>query len=375
MPVPIIRYQLDPTGENPNNLVVGEVHPLDDFPVRVLVPYYGPFYKDSIILYDLATNAPLDKKDYSTLHLVQDATLNFGQEVCEVIIISNPAVSNTVSLTYQNVGGNYQNNAQAVADTLQTLLKDGRKVDWVKGIFDKPYQYNPSIHPHLFNDVVGFAPLIVALERVAQAVTLSNVPAFEALITWVKDFQKSWVSEQEIRNMNPVEKIVSLERLLFAAKHLNFNAITFRPSTNKINIGGAVSFTISCTNLARGENLFWTVEHSLLGDGTTDSMFGSNSGIITPINQEASFNLNTLRSAPRFGQFHFRVVLRRNSVNGPILAETDLLTIENLDPNSNSDATVANGIWEHICCIEEPGIVPTAEAFFLLRDSINYQTL
>lgn len=376
MPVPIIRYSLDPTGENPDNLVVGETHTLSDHPVRAVAPLYGPFFAKSCILYDMATNEPLAKdRDYKTLHLLQDATLTFGEEICELILITNEQVSNKVSITYQNVGGNYQNHSKAVADSLEALLKDARPVDWVNGIFNKPNQYTPAPHPHLFVDTIGYGPLLVALDRLGQAFTLSNVPAFEALIDWVQNNQKVWVSETEVSSMENVAKAVSMERLLYASKRLNFNAITFRADSTKLRLGKPLGLSLSCTNYVQGENIYWTIEHDQGAKATKDSMFGSTNGIVTPINQQARFVINTLRNSQKYGDYRFKVLLRRNNISGPVLAESGYIDLVHTDPAKNSDLALANGMWEHVCCVSEPGIVLTAEAAYLARDSFNYQTL
>ena len=48
MPQPVIRYPLDPTGVNPNNLVIGELAVLQTRPVRAITPIYGPFFSESV---------------------------------------------------------------------------------------------------------------------------------------------------------------------------------------------------------------------------------------------------------------------------------------------------------------------------------------
>ena len=58
---PPVKYDLDYTGLNPNNLVVSEPHVLDLGGTRIIVPNYVPFFTDpnTLILIDQATGKRL----------------------------------------------------------------------------------------------------------------------------------------------------------------------------------------------------------------------------------------------------------------------------------------------------------------------------
>lgn len=369
---PLMRYALDPTGLNPNNLVIGEVHTLAAVQTRAIAPLYGPFFSDTIVVYDHGNSVLLTKNlDYHCVHLLQDASLTFGKEVCQMILITNKAVSDQVRLNYQVLGGYYQNSSQAVVDVYNTFLNDRRPVDWEKGILNKPLTYTPSSHMHLLEDVVGFGPLVVALERIGQAVTLSNIPAYQALVDWVVAFNKSFATEQEILDLQSTsEKMVSLDGLKLAAQKWNFNAITFRPNARKVRLGSTVTFSLSCTNFIPNEQLYWEVVNGSGVDGTEDSMFVSKTGMVPIINQVASFIVSSKRGSKSYGNRKFHVRLRRNSQTGPILAEYFDVMLVNKDPRlDNTYLTLNGGLWEHVCCLSEPGMTPSAEACYLVRES------
>lgn len=192
MALPIYRYPLDATGENPNNRVVNEPHDLQPVQnitdVRVFAPIYGPFYANNLLEVRDRSNGRLLAKgtDYKCTDLLQDPTLKFAQEICQFVVITNGAVSNNISVTYQVLGGNYQNDATAIQHVFETFLNDTRPVDW-SNISNKPATFPPSLHIHLLEDVVGWAPMIVALGNIEQAITMSCTPMFEALIDYVKD--------------------------------------------------------------------------------------------------------------------------------------------------------------------------------------------
>ena len=369
------RYALDPTGRSPNNLVVGEEHTLSENHIRVVVPIYGPVFAESFTLMDLGTRVPLVRGvDYDVAELLQDPTLQFGKEIVQLALIKNPSVTNKISITYQSLGGNYQNNSPSIGTALETLLTDDRPVDWKTHVLDKPYQYNPTPHVHLLEDVVGFGPLVVSLERVAQAITLNNVPAFEALISWVQNYHQNWATDDDILNFNNVEKNISLKNLLFLMKRYNFNAITFRPETRANTLGKSVLFRISATNYNEPDPLYWTVETAGFS-GTLNTMFGDVNGVVYLNNQEAQFTIVSKSLRHNYGNYKFRVVLRRNSITGPIIADSGVVSLRKMDTSGASFTLLSSGMWEHVCCLESPNTVISTEAMFLTQDNLTFREL
>lgn len=197
MAVPIFRYPLDPTGVNPDNLVVREKHSLipkaRPTDVRVACPKYGPFYGHSnLTILDAANGRALDRDiDYKVTDLLQDPTLSFGQNISQFIVITNGAVSNELEISYQVLGGNYQNDTTAVKHAFETFLNDTRPVDW-SNITGRPATFPPSLHLHLLSDIINFGPLVVAIDALKDAKLLNNTPMFEALIDWINSKKTSW---------------------------------------------------------------------------------------------------------------------------------------------------------------------------------------
>lgn len=374
MAYPLIRYPLDPTGHNPNNLVIGEIHTLKSAQVRTVAPGYGPFFEESVVVYDHGTNVLLTKGvDYQTVHLLQDASLTFGKEICQIILITNRAVTDQVRINYQTLGGNYQNSAKAISDAYDTFVNDTRPVDWVNGILNKPTQFPPALHKHLLEDVVGFGSLAVAIERVGQAITLSNVPAFQHLLDQVLALSKNYASETDVLEMEPSEKLVTMQTLLSSLTKYNFNAITFRPTARKVTAGRSISFTTSSTNFPHAENLFWTVEHDFNSNSPTeDDMFGAMNGVFPIMNQTGGFVIPTKRGKSKnYGDLKFIVKLRRNTVYGPVVADSGVMTLVNPDPMSNGNfMALESGLWEHVCCLNEPNMVPSPEGMYLVKDAL-----
>ena len=193
--MPLIRYPEDLTGVNPDNRILNEIHTISPYtsskPRRVIIPNFRPFFTDTTYLkvYDLGSSTPLiplvKDNDYKCVELSEEVSLAAGKEVCQSIIIENINVSTNVSISYQTVGGLYTNDTSNLVSLLNTGLNDTRPVHW-ENLLGKPFEFEPLPHPHHLNDVVGYAPLIVALERLQVAITLSNSPAFENLVEYVR---------------------------------------------------------------------------------------------------------------------------------------------------------------------------------------------
>lgn len=188
MSFPIRRYPLDPTGLSMNNYVSGEEHVLGakSGPYHPVAPFYGPYYNDEATLRVYKEGTLLSRGvDYWGVNLIQDETARFSGEVCEILILKGMSEGDVVTISYQNLGGLFQNHAKGLVDLYNAYLADNRPIDWTQGLKNKPSSFPPSYHLHMLNDVVGWESIIVVLERMISAITLQNVPAFESLIDWV----------------------------------------------------------------------------------------------------------------------------------------------------------------------------------------------
>ena len=185
MTVTAYRYPLDPTGNNPDNLIVNEVHDIGIKAVRAVAPTYGAYYTDTITIVDDVTEKPLVKNvDFSCVELLQDASLRYGKEICVMVLILNKTVGSKVRLTYQTVGGQFQYDGSSIVNLYEAAIKDARPVKW-EDVLNTPLEYPPSFHKHMLEDVQGFEPVVAAIERVRNAIVLSDVPAFDALVEWM----------------------------------------------------------------------------------------------------------------------------------------------------------------------------------------------
>lgn len=324
----LIRYALDPTGVNPDNYVAGEVKTLTAAQMRAAGPKYGPFFTESMVIFDNGTNVLLVRGvDYELTDLVEEATLDYGKEIMQMILVKNPNVTNQIRLNYQLLGGLYQNNSEGLVDLYQAAVNDSRGVDWTL-VLDKPPQYPPTPHLHPFSQIFGTGPIVVALERIRDAVVLSNIPAFESLIDWVKAYAGS--------------------------------SVFFDPTVTQLLKNAVQHFNITSSNKPNGTNLFWTIEHH----GTVDTNFTAIHGTFTLFQNRGGFDIQ-LSSTPPIKNQAFDVSIRQDNLTGPILTTIEGIILIGENPNSSTGAnSIEQLLYE--CCLYEPSVNIDATSLYIL---------
>lgn len=181
----IIQYPLDPTGINPNNAVVNEPHTLPSRTVRVFATAYGAFYTESLVVRDVATGLPLTKDvQYYAAELYELPSARYGKEICAIVVITDPTVSNNIVCDYQCLGGPFGTSAQAIIQQIENLNLDDRPVAW-GNIINKPSEYEPSHHLHDVGDVYGFEYVVHALDRIRAAIEFGDAASHDAIYEYI----------------------------------------------------------------------------------------------------------------------------------------------------------------------------------------------
>lgn len=180
-----IRYPLDLTGKSPDNLILNEIHELKPTKIRVFVPTYGGFYTKSFVLRDAATGEVLTRGDqYEFDNLFEMASMDAKQEVCGVVVITDPNVSSTVSCDYQCIGGYYGISSEAIMKQIETLKLDNRPIEW-GNVFNKPVIYPPAKHLHDIGDVYGFEYLVHAIQQLRHAVLTGDDGSHQIIYEYI----------------------------------------------------------------------------------------------------------------------------------------------------------------------------------------------
>lgn len=200
MPTPAIRHEEDRTGLNPDNLVINESHTLLPRQRRILVPLYGPYYTESLVITDVNTGKQLKTTDYFHADFVQTAQWLSGKEVASTIVITNRSISNNISINYQCFGGAYNVNAEVLKAQIQALALDNRPVLYDK-ILGKPSAFAPAAHLHDVGDVFGWEYVVFVLERIRSAIEMGDENSHLAIYDYI---------DQQLSNLRTnVQNLVS----------------------------------------------------------------------------------------------------------------------------------------------------------------------
>lgn len=180
----IYRYPLDPTGQNPNNLVVDEEHQLSNRAIRCIAPTYGGFFADSVILRNAHTGLTLVKgQDYYFGELLEFPTGRYGHEIFGIIVIKNPSLTR-VTVTYQALGGQYSYSMDAVIAMIDSLNLGERPVAW-GDIVGRPALFDPASHLHDAGDIYGFEYVVHSIERLRSAILMGDVASHDEIYNYI----------------------------------------------------------------------------------------------------------------------------------------------------------------------------------------------
>lgn len=339
------RYLEDLTGTSPNNKVVGDVYQLSAKDTRAVATRYGPFYGPSMVVYDDVNNVPLVRnKDYSLVGLLPELTDRTGKGVYDAILIVKKNMGNRVRLDYQVVGGNYSNQATTIAQLTEALLQDNRKVDWLEGVVGKPSTFPPALHAHWLQDLVGFGPVVAAIDRIANAVTIGQAPIFNFLLSRMQGSVAA--SEYEVAEGIVTDKYLSPATLKYALDRHNFNAMYLTPYVKSHRPGTELVFDLS-TNLPQAfDKMYWTIDLM----NSEEGYFESTSGNFKMVNGAGKFKvkLNKPIKSPEVKQYQINV--RRDEVDSPVMVKSYVITI--MGTGKSGGITLQNMMDSYSsCCI------------------------
>lgn len=188
-------YPFDPTGRQESNLIRNEYHTItaaNRTPQNVLIPGYAPFFRQSLVVTDLATRQPLlEGIDYTCEWPVISASENSATEAYTPIYGGIQFIDNNItgqfSLTYQTIGGQYALDGVAVAQALANQANDPL-VTRYEDIIGKPLTFPPLEHVHSIDDFVGFEDLCLTVIQLKEAIELlaredrDSHPGYDALV-------------------------------------------------------------------------------------------------------------------------------------------------------------------------------------------------
>lgn len=280
-----ITLDLDLTGTNPDNLVVGEEHTLSSRPTKSLATQQGPFYGESITITD--NGVPLVRGiDYLLPNLHQEATLKTGKEVYSIVLIIKSQVSSKVTVNYQAIGGHYNTTGSnvAIASLFETLRNDNRPVQY-DNVLNKPKDYDPTNHRHLLTDVFGFEAVVDHLERIKNAITIGQT---SVLMSAMKAMINKMPCE-DLPKVLPKSDFIQYDAMLYF--------LSSRKLLSKIHIdsdkctwmrGRSMFFFIDTTSIPVGTPVHWEFYRE---DGRPVTTVARNKGTVVSDGTRMSVNV------------------------------------------------------------------------------------
>lgn len=159
------RYPLDLTGKHPDNKVVNERYIIDARnPVFKLSA--GAFYTDSVVITHLG-EAITPRVDFTFTRLVEEAVKLSNQDVAAFITLNDRSLSGEILITYQAVGGEFQNIHNTIVDILENYKLDKRGV-FYNDVVNLPTAFVPVRHLHSIYDIYGLNPIADPLNELVK---------------------------------------------------------------------------------------------------------------------------------------------------------------------------------------------------------------
>ena len=176
-----VRYEFDQSGRNPNNLVSNEQHTTTQRLRKIIVPHYGHFYNDSVVLTELPSGREVPRSDYFFEDPSEVIALKTGLAASMVIVVTNSRLGNKFAVSYQAVGGEFSGaDVKLLARKLEDLNHDNRPVEW-ENIRNKPSTFNPAEHRHPIYQTFGYEGLIYIVERYIRAVLIGDEASHDVI--------------------------------------------------------------------------------------------------------------------------------------------------------------------------------------------------
>lgn len=196
------RYEYDPRGNNPNNLVVDEIHEVENRQKKVIVPMYAYFYTDSVVIKDLDNDRILESNEYFFDDHSQVIFENTNLPAAGAIIITSPTSGVRFSIKYQVVGGAASGKHKVdILAKFKEINLDDRKVDW-SNIINKQSTYPPQGHKHPMWQTYAYGQLIHMLEQLKNARLIGDsamlgllFEKFNALSDELRSYTRKNISE------------------------------------------------------------------------------------------------------------------------------------------------------------------------------------
>ncbi len=187
------RYSLDYSGTSASNLIENESVTLQTGPFRAFSPLYSPYFKKNISIVDSASGLILSEEQYVCQSLVASASAiaGIGNDVYSIVVILDEAVSSSLVVTYQTVGGPYTTGYESLLNMINNLI-GGTQVGntdplaW-ESVNKLPAGFPENLHLHTLGNTTGWEFLVAALEKLRNAILLGDQLNKNFVLSYIDD--------------------------------------------------------------------------------------------------------------------------------------------------------------------------------------------
>lgn len=181
----VTTYQLDPTGNNPNNLIINELHTLGVGKVRAIATHYGGYFKESVTIKEVTTQRILIQgQDYYCGEPYKTPSYKYGKEIYSIIVITDEDVVGDIVINYQALGGAWSSSQAAIIQMFDRVSERNRPELWGKLINDIQSMSIPLPATRI-TEAFGFEYTVVELQKIYQAILMGDIFAHDEIYVYV----------------------------------------------------------------------------------------------------------------------------------------------------------------------------------------------
>lgn len=187
MATKIIYLKEDVTGLSVDNHILGEVRSPPPGRLRLVVPSYGAFFKDSLEVFDDSTGVEYDKS-----LIIMGDSFPYGNEKsgkdCYTCFLLPEDAPVTIRYNYRGFGGPQSRNAHEIIAWLNERMSAPQATIKFSELTDLPKEWTPEHHLHLFSQIYGMEYIVDELKRLDKMIAVDRTEVLE------QQYQSAWVN-------------------------------------------------------------------------------------------------------------------------------------------------------------------------------------
>lgn len=174
-----IQLVEDLTGKNSTNYqtVIATLIPGIN---RIAVPKYGAFFDDSVVISDNATGLDLTSDQFEIIHYVEEASIIADKLISGALNITDPTVSNDISIGAQFVGGRWQAIRSIIELAIASINIDNLVINY-HDLIGLPDGFPPADHLHAMGETYGWESVVSAILTAVGYLNIGIQPQLDEL--------------------------------------------------------------------------------------------------------------------------------------------------------------------------------------------------